>query len=198
MNHLLNHRFLIRNFRSFEEMDLKINIRKEEKNDFKAVFDLIRSAFEKEALSDHQEHFLVERLRNSEAFVPELSLVAEIDGKIAGYILLTKLKIIADDLKETESLALAPVAVLPEFQGKGIGGQLILAAHKKAKELGFHSIILLGHAHYYPRFGYEMTKKYGIYLPFDVPEENCMAIELSDSALQHASGTVRYPKEFEG
>lgn len=177
-------------------MNLKINIRKEEREDFKAVFDLIQSAFEKEEFTDHQEQFLVERLRDSEAFVPELSLVAEIDGKIAGYVLLTKLKIVADDLKETESLALAPVAILPEYQGKGVGGQLILAAHEKAKELGFHSIILLGHQDYYPRFGYEMAKNFGIKLPFDVPDENCMAIELSENALQHVSGTVRYPKEF--
>lgn len=178
-------------------MNLKINIRKEEEKDFKIVFDLIQRAFEKEQFTDHQEQFLVERLRSSEAFVPELSLVAEIDGEIAGYILLTKLKIIADDRKETESLALAPVAVLPEYQGKGIGGQLILAAHQKATELGFHSIILLGHSGYYPRFGYEMAKKFGIKLPFDVPDENCMAIELNENALQHASGTVQYPKEFE-
>ncbi|MNU60176.1 acetyltransferase [compost metagenome] len=177
-------------------MNLKINIRKEEKEDFKVVFDLIQRAFENEEFTDHQEQFLVERLRNSDAFVPELSLVAEIDGEIAGYVLLTKLKIIADDLKETASLAMAPVAVLPEYQGKGIGGQLILAAHEKAKELGFHSIILLGHQDYYPRFGYEMAKRYGIKLPFDVPDENCMAIELSEGALQNARGTVRYPKEF--
>lgn len=175
-----------------------ITIRQEEKKDFKIVFDLIQRAFEKEQFTDHQEQFLVERLRKSEAFVPELSLVAEIEGKIAGYILLTKLKIVTNDLATTESLALAPVAVLPEYQGKGIGGQLILAAHQKAKELGFHSIILLGHSGYYPRFGYEMAKKFGIKLPFDVPDENCMAIELSENALQHVSGTVQYPKEFEG
>ncbi len=179
-------------------MNTTIHIRQEKKEDFETVFHLIQRAFENEQFTDHQEQFLVERLRDSEAFIPELSLVAEIDGKIAGYILLTKLKIIADDLKETESLALAPVAVLPEFQGKGIGGQLIRTAHERAKELGFHSVILLGHQHYYPRFGYEMTKKYGIKLPFDVPDENCMAIELSENALQHASGTVQYPKEFEG
>ncbi|WP_300666111.1 GNAT family N-acetyltransferase [Fluviicola sp.] len=177
---------------------MKINIRKEEREDFEAVFNLIQQAFEQEEFTDHQEQFLVERLRNSEAFVPELSLVAETDGKIAGYVLLTKLKIIADDLKETESLALAPVAVLPEYQGKGVGGKLIRTAHQKASELGFHSIILLGHSDYYPRFGYEMTKKFGIKLPFDVPDENCMVIELSENALQHVSGTVHYPKEFEG
>ncbi|MCY1509471.1 hypothetical protein D9M68_438170 [compost metagenome] len=72
---------------------MEIKIRKEEKIDFKTVFELIRLAFENEELSDHKEQFLVERLRHSDAFVPELSLVAEVDNQITGYILLTKLRL---------------------------------------------------------------------------------------------------------
>lgn len=173
-----------------------MNIRKEENKDYKEVFKLIESAFENEEYSDHREQFLVERLRNSESFIPELSLVAEIDGHIVGYILLTKIKIINDSSKETISLALAPVAVLKEHQGKGIGGKLIQKAHQKAKELQFGSVILLGHEKYYPKFGYEMTKKYGIKLPFEVPDENCMLIELTENALKNVKGIVEYPKEF--
>ena len=72
---------------------MEIAIRQEESKDFKAVFYLIEEAFKTEKLSDHKEQFLVERLRKSDAFIPELSLIAEIDNKIVGYILLTKLKI---------------------------------------------------------------------------------------------------------
>lgn len=176
---------------------MNIEIRKEEKEDFKTVFELIRLAFENEEMSDHKEQFLVERLRNSDAFVPELSLVAEVDNQIAGYILLTKIKIEDKDKNNYISLALAPVAVLPGYQGKGIGGKLIQAAHKIARELGFGSVVLLGHENYYPKFGYKLTKEFGIKLPFEVPEENCMAIELSQNTLQNVSGIVRYPKEFE-
>lgn len=172
-----------------------MNIRKEENKDYKEVFNLIKNAFENEVYTDHKEQFLVERLRNSEAFVPELSLVAEVDGEIAGYVLLTKIKIINNDLQKT-SLALAPIAVLKKYQGKGIGGKLILEAHQRAKELGFGSIILLGHEKYYPKFGYKMTKNYGIKLPFEVPDENCMLIELTENALKDVSGIVEYPKEF--
>lgn len=174
---------------------MNITIRKEEKKDHKTVFNLIEKAFEKELMSDHKEQELVERLRKSEVFVPELSLVAEIEGQIVGYVLLTKIKIV-NGILETESLAMAPVAVLPEFQGKGVGARLIESAHEKAKELGFGSVVLLGHEGYYPRFGYKMAKDYGIRLPFEVPDENCMVIELVENALQHASGVVRYPKEF--
>src|SRR5690606_35046043 len=138
-----------------------MNIRKEETKDYIEVFNLIKNAFENEVFTDHKEQFLVERLRKVESFVPELSLVAEIDEKIVGYVLLTKIKIINQDIQKT-TLALATIAVLKEYQGKGIGGKLIEEAHKRAKDLGFDSVILLGHEKYYPKFGYTMTKNYGI------------------------------------
>lgn len=171
-------------------------IRREEIQDYNEVFQLISDAFKDEKYTDHQEQFLVERLRKSPSFIPELSLVAELEQKIVGYILLTKIKIIGAEAEETTSLALAPVAVLKAYQGKGIGGQLIRKAHEIAHELNYGSVILLGHATYYPKFGYKTTKDYGIKLPFDVPEENCMLIELKENALKNVHGIVEYPKEF--
>ncbi|MFT3903669.1 MAG: N-acetyltransferase [Niabella sp.] len=172
-----------------------MNIRQESKEDLKDIFNLIKKAFEHEPLSDHKEQFLVERLRMSENFVPELSLVVETEGKVIGYILLTKIKI--KNGKETfTSLALAPVAVLPEYQKRGIGTALIQYAHQQAMTLGFHSVVLLGHENYYPKFGYKKAGDFEIRLPFDVPDENCMAVELKENALQNVSGVVEYPKEF--
>lgn len=170
-------------------------IRQEENRDFDSVFDLIEKAFKDEKFSDHKEQFLVERLRKSKAFIPELSIVAEIEGEIVGYILVTKLKI-KNTTSEFKSLALAPVSVLPEFQGKEIGSKLIIESHKKAKELGYKSIVLLGHEKYYPKFGYKQADKYGIELPFEVPKENCMVIELVKEGLKGINGIVEYPKEF--
>ena len=141
-------------------------------------------------ISDHKEQFLVQRLRKSTAFVPELSIVAEIENKIVGHILLTKIKI-KNGQDEFNSLALAPVSVLPEYQGKGIGGMLIQEAHKKARELGYQSIVLLGHEKYYPKFGYKQADFFGIELSFDVPKENCMAIELTENGLDGISGIVQ-------
>ncbi len=175
-----------------------MNIRKEERKDYKEVFKLIENAFKGEKFTDHKEQFLVERLRKSESFIPELSLVAEIDEQIVGYILLTKIKIIDNNSKVTSSLALAPVAVLKNFQGMGIGAGLIKKAHEVAKNLNYGSIILLGHEKYYPKFGYKIMKNYGIKLPFDVPDENCMLIELTDNALENVQGMVEYPDEFYG
>ena len=172
-----------------------IKIRQETSTDHPAVFNLIRNAFASEAMSDQQEQYLVERLRKSEAFIPELSLVAEDEGRIVGHILLTRIKV-RDNGSSFNSLALAPVSVEPEYQGKGIGGKLILESHDKARELGHESIVLLGHAEYYPRFGYQIADDFGIKLPFDVPSENCMVIELVENALKDVKGTVEYPKEF--
>lgn len=173
-----------------------MKIRQEQKQDYPEVFRLIENAFKDELYTNHQEQFLVERLRQSEAFIPELSLVAETDRQIVGYILLTPIKIVDEQSQETASLALAPVAVHKDFRQQGIGGQLIREAHRIARELQFGSVILLGHEKYYPKFGYEMTRNYGIRLPFDVPDENCMLIELSENALSHVHGTVVYPPEF--
>jgi len=172
-----------------------IIIRQETEEDHPQVFEIIGKAFLDEPHSDQQEPYLVERLRKSETFVPELSLVAEKDGQVLGHILLTKITV-KDQDKEHESLALAPVSVVPEYRNLGIGGALIQSAHTIARQLGFGSVILLGHAAYYPRFGYCPASVYHIRLPFDVPDENCMAIELTDNALAEVSGTVEYPRAF--
>ncbi|UZR97512.1 GNAT family N-acetyltransferase [Chondrinema litorale] len=174
---------------------MKIVIRQEISEDHKAVFELIEKAFKDEAYSDHTEQFLVERLRKSKAFVPALSILTEVDNKIVGHILLTKVKIKNGD-EEFDSLALAPVSVLPDYQRKGVGKKLIEQAHQKAKELGFQSVLVLGHEEYYPKFGYQQANNFGIKFPFDVPAKNCMAIELIQNGLSGVSGTVEYPVEF--
>ncbi|MCO5232317.1 MAG: N-acetyltransferase [Chitinophagales bacterium] len=174
---------------------MELSIRQETSADYSTVFDLIEQAFRNETVSDKKEQFLVERLRKSDSFIPELSLVAEVNHEIVGYILLTKITI-ETNTESIISLALAPVAVLPAFQNKGIGGKLIEEAHHIAKELGYQSIILLGHEKYYPKFGYQLLHPFNISLPFDAPKENCMAIELVVDALKNKEGKVNYPKEF--
>lgn len=174
---------------------MNIILRQETEQDYNEVFNLIEQAFNGLELSDHKEQFLVKRLRNSNAFVPELSLVAVCNNIIVGHILLTKIKII-NKQNEFQSLALAPVSVLPKYQKQGIGAMLIKEAHKIAKELGFKSVILLGHADYYPKFGYKKASEYQIKLPFEAPNEYCMALELIEHGLKNTHGMVKYPKEF--
>ena len=165
-------------------------IRQENKNDYEEVYNVIKTAFETAEHSDGNEQDLVVALRKSDNFIPELSLVAVMDNKIVGYILFTKIKI-----GKQEELALAPIGVLPEYQKQGIGRTLIQEGNKKAKELGYHYSVVLGSDKYYPKFGYVSAKEYGIVAPFDVPDENFMAIKLNDIDIE-IKGIVQYAKEF--
>lgn len=170
-------------------------LRKENPSDYQQVEQLIEAAFRTAEHSDHREHLLVARLRKTTSFVPDLSIVAESNGQLLGHVLLTKIQI-SNASENFDSLALAPVSVLPDFQGKGLGGALIREAHQVATQLGFGSVILLGHADYYPRFGYQKASTFNIRLPFEAPDENCMAIELLTGALKEVSGTVVYDPAF--
>ncbi|MED1863829.1 N-acetyltransferase [Fictibacillus nanhaiensis] len=175
-------------------MDLKIRI--ELTQDYKKSEEVVRSAFESEAFSDKKEHILVNRIRKTEAFVPELSLVAENEEQeIIGHVLLSKVKIVNDE-QVIQSLALAPVSVVPEYQNKGIGSQLIKAALTSAKNLGYQSVIVLGHQDYYPKFGFKRASTWGIKAPFDVSDEVFMAIELHEDSLADVNGVVHYSEAF--
>ena len=176
-------------------MENAVEIRQELAGDWKRVEEVVEAAFRGEEMSDGTEQLLVARLRGSAAFVPDLSLVAEVEGQIVGHVLVTRI-VVREGEQAHGSLALAPVSVEPEWQGRGIGGRLIEAAHEVARKMGFGSVVLLGHAGYYPRFGYRKAIDFGIRLPFEVPDENCMAVELTPGALDGVSGMVEYPPEF--
>ncbi len=176
---------------------MKINIRQETPSDYQVVEQIGEAAFQNMEQSDQSEHLLVARLRTAAAFVSELSLVASLEEKIVGHILLTKIKIKTEQTA-FESLALAPVSVHPNYQRQGIGGQLITHAHAIAKDLGFSSIVLVGHEDYYPRFGYQEAAKYGVKVPFDAPSANVMLIELQPNSLDEVQGVVEYAPEFFG
>lgn len=155
------------------------------------VCEVVQKAFEREKQSDHKEHELVRRLLKSESFIKDLSLTAKYKGMIVGYALFTKIKVGDETL-----LALAPLAVLPKFQKKGIGKSLVEKGHETAKKLGYKGVVVLGHPEYYSKLGYEKASKWGIKPPFEVPDEVFMAIELKEGALEKVSGIVEYPKEF--
>lgn len=165
-------------------------IRKEEPKDYEIIYSVVKAAFDCAEHSDGNEHELVNALRKGEAFVPDLSLVAEIDGKIVGHIMFTKAKVGDDTV-----LVLAPLSVLPEYQRKGIGISLIKEGHRIANELGYEYSIVLGSEKYYPRAGYLPAGKFGIKPSFDVPNENFMVCKIKEEA-PDIHGTIKYAKEF--
>lgn len=174
-------------------MTEQLKLRKETPDDFTEVFEINQLAF-----GQDNEAKLIDALRNNLAvFVPALSIVATENNKIVGHILFTKIHIKDEKGNMHESLGLAPMAVRPDLQKKGIGGQLIKKGLEVAKDLGFTSVIVLGHENYYPKFGFDPADKWNIKAPFDVPSNAFMAIELEQDGLKSISGTVIYPKEFE-
>lgn len=173
-------------------------IRQEAESDYEVTERVVKHAFIDAAQSDKDEHNLVSRLRKSESFIPELSLVAvaEEQNVILGHILLSKIIINYDTNQKVESLALAPVSVMPDYQNKGIGKSLIETSLKKAQEMGFLSVIVLGHPDYYPKFGFQKSSVWNIQAPLEVPEEALMAIELQPDSLENVSGLIEYPDVF--
>ncbi|WP_454015530.1 GNAT family N-acetyltransferase [Bacillus sp. Marseille-Q7846] len=171
-----------------------VTIRQEQKSDYRKTEEVVKEAFLHEEYSDKKEHELVKRIRECDAFVPELSIVA-VDEEIVGHIMLSKITIEKDGAS-VDSLALAPVSVARGHQKKGIGGKLIVAALEKAKELGYGSVVVLGHPEYYPKFGFKKASEWNIKATFEVPEEVFMVVELRGNALESVEGVVQYSSAF--
>jgi putative acetyltransferase len=148
------------------------------------------------AFGQKSEGILVERLRDNSKFINDLSLVAELGGEIVGHILFFPIWI-NDGQYKHQSLALAPMSVLPIHQNKGIGGKLIVEGLKVAQTHGFKSVIVLGHEAYYPKFGFLPASNWGIKAPFDVPDNVFMAQELIPNGLEGNTGVVEYPTAFD-
>jgi putative acetyltransferase len=91
---------------------------------------------------------------------------------------------------------LGPMAVVPEHQRKGIGTRLVEAGNRKIKDAGYPFIIVVGHAEYYPRFGFSLASEYGIKCEWDVPDNSFMLLILDREKMQGVSGLARYRLEF--
>jgi len=168
-----------------------ILIRSETPADHAAISEVVSLAFGRA-----DEARLVGALRASEAFIPELSLVAEFDGRIVGHLLFTRLHIRTPDAS-VAALALAPLSVHPEVQNRGIGMQLTRDGLDRCRRLSHGLVIVLGHPTYYPRFGFRPAVPAGILAPFPLRDDSAfMVLELVPNALQGCRGTVEYPPEF--
>jgi putative acetyltransferase len=162
-----------------------IEIREERAGDVEAIRDVNRRAF-----GQDQEANIVDALRSNGAVL--LSLVAILDGKVVGHILYSPISIEGG----VPGAALAPMAVLPEDQRQGIGTKLIEAGNRQLKEEGCPFIIVLGHANYYPRFGFRPASAYGVRCEWDVSDDVFLLLVLNQDKMGKASGLARYRHEF--
>src|SRR5690606_34567628 len=155
-------------------------IREAATQDYAAVRQVIRHAFGQEEEAD-----LVERLRADGDVLVEL--VAAGETALQGHILYSPLHI-ARGPESLRAAALAPLSVLPAFQRRGLGGDLIRAGNARCAALGLDAVIVLGHADYYPRFGFSAAAAESLEAPFSGP--HFMALELKPGALRRG-GRVR-------
>lgn len=137
---------------------------------------------------------LVEAIRASEGFVPELSLVA-VAHEIIRHILFSMISIETQH-GDVPTVGLAPMAVKPECQNQGIGSKLVREGLRKCEELGFAHVFVLGHPGFYPRFGFTPAKTRGIESPFPVPDEVFMVYEIKPGSLDGIKGKGKYKKRL--
>jgi len=124
-----------------------------------------------------------------------LSLVATYIDKVVGHILFSPVTIESESLSFT-AVGLGPMAILPPYQKKGIGSQLIRAGIERCRQAGHEIVVVIGHPDYYPRFGFVPAKPKGIDCEFEAPEEAWMILELREGALAGRRGTVKFQPEF--
>lgn len=164
-----------------------MTIRPEDSADHEAIRHVNRLAF-----GQDDEARLVDSLWNG-SYV-RVSLVAERAGQVVGNILFSDLSIITED-GTVPALALAPMAVLPEFQNQGIGSALVTRGLEACRQQGHRVVVVLGHAHFYPQFGFSTKLAAKLESPFS-GSDSFMALELVPGALDGVVGRVQYPPPF--
>jgi len=162
--------------------------REETPPDIKKVWEVNSEAFETE-----DEATLVNALRSSGCVY--LSLVAETENKVVGHILFTPVEL-SGSKNKLKIMGLAPMAVLSQYQNKGIGSKLVQAGLELCQSLGYDAVVVLGHPDYYPKFGFVPSINYGIKSKYEVPDEAFMILELKPGSLNNHQGVIEYHEEF--
>ena len=169
---------------------MTLHIRPETAVDADKVFAVEAAAFNRPAEAE-----LVQKLQQSN--VETISLVALLDDEVVGHVLFSPVTIENEDETVT-AVALGPVAVSPDHQNEGIGGELCRAGLAACKKAGYELAFVLGHPTYYPRFGFAPSAPLGLRCQFNVPDDVFMVMELVPGALHNKRGTVYYHPLFSG
>ena len=134
----------------------------------------------------------MEALHRANAVV--IALVAEVGATIVGHILFSPVTV--EHSNKPPLVGLAPMAVAPGYQKQGIGSVLVREGLARCRAAGVEGVVVLGHAEYYPRFGFVPAQQFGLRCEYHVPADVFMALELTHGALRGVSGLVRYHAAF--
>jgi putative acetyltransferase len=166
-----------------------VTIRDERPEDYADVYRVNAAAFGQEG-----EATLVERLR---AACPHVSLVAVEGDKVVGHIFFSPVTVESEG-GTFEATGLAPMAVAPGMQNRGVGSQLVRRGLEECARLGHEVVFVLGHPEFYPRFGFTPARARGLACEYPVPDDVFMVLELKPGALRGRTGLVKYRPEFAG
>lgn len=153
--------------------------------------DAVRALNER-AFGGREEADIVEALHRANAAV--VALVAEVGAAVVGHILFSPVTV--EHSNNARLAGLAPMAVAPGCQGQGIGSVLVREGFARCRAAGVAGVVVVGHAGYYPRFGFVPAQQFGLRCEYDVPADVFMALELTQGALRGVSGLVRYHTAF--
>ncbi len=165
-----------------------MEIQEERAGDIEFIRRVNEEAFERSDEAD-----LVDALRRDAD--PFISLVALDGDAVVGHIVFTAMTL-ADASESLRIAGLAPMAVAPSHQNRGIGSKLVEAGLARCRDSGFQAVAVLGHPEFYPRFGFLPASSFGLRSEYDVPDEVFMAMELEEKALDGVSGLLRYHAAF--
>ena len=171
------------------DMDTECTIRPEEQGDADAIRTVLDSVFR----DPPEESILVDVLRVRGKVVS--SLVAVCNGRVVGHILFTPLSI-ENAPPHLRAAALAPLAVLPEFQRKGIGSRLVMNGIDDCRAKGYHILAVLGNPKFYGRFGFRRASDFGVGNEYEA-KDAFMILVLDPTVVEGISGTARYVSEFQ-
>ena len=144
-------------------------IRRETAADHRAVEELIRESFWNVYRPGCLEHFVIHRLRDDPAFVPELDLVMEKDGRLIGQNMFMRAGISADDGREIPIMTMGPICIAPELKRKGYGKRLLDESLARAAALGCGALCFEGNIDFYGKSGFTYASRFGIRY-HDLPE----------------------------
>lgn len=162
---------------------MMLNIRNERESDYKNVEDITRKAFYNVYVPGCMEHYLVHIMRGHEDFIPELDFVIEVDGQIVGNIMYTKSKLTDEGGTEKEIVTFGPVSILPKYQRKGYGKMLIEHSLKRAAELGYEAVVIMGSPANYVGSGFQCCRKYNVCVEKEKYPAAMLVKELKPGAL---------------
>lgn len=174
---------------------MKVVFRQEEPRDYEQTERIIKEAFKSIPVRSGSEYEMVKRLRGEASFDPTFSQVAILDNEVIGHIILSNV-IVNNNQIQTSLLHLHLVSVIPHKQRQGIGKALIKHTITLARDNGNKAIIVLGHPTYYSKIGFKRASRFGLKLPFKVPDESFFVLELIPHSLSDVSGTVEYYLPF--